>query len=430
MTAQPAELKVRIYIVENDAAVRRYFDAPSGVAGFYRGAVDGAIAVTPMRDVGSGYNRMTTTNILFHEYAHHFMLQYFPTAYPAWYIEGFAEYFATVEFLEDGSVRLGSPPEFRASSLRYGTWIRADRMLSNESENDHMTYAEGWLLVHLAANNAEVGAALSDYLNRLVRGETGREAYENSFGQSRRTVNRMMQRYLSRNRFSVSSYLLDPLPEDAVSITPMSDEEAAIALLAPRQPGHLEAAVRRAVEYYPNNPQAHVELARDIFHEGDFDGALARVEHALAIDPDNIDANILKGDILIVMARATENPEDPRWEESRTFIARANNAAPNNPSALASYFASFPDRNERPAIAVAALERAFNLVPQNDDIRFLLATEYVEQGRLDDAVRIATPLAQNPHGTGYTEPAQAILAQARAGDAETIPEAEASESGS
>jgi len=41
-------------------------------------------------------------DVLFHEYAHHFMYQYFANTYPAWYVEGFAEFVSTAAF-EDGA---------------------------------------------------------------------------------------------------------------------------------------------------------------------------------------------------------------------------------------------------------------------------------------------------------------------------------------
>lgn len=410
--AEPAELKVRIFMVADAAAVQRYIGAGSDVAGFYYGSVNGPLAVVPRDDLGFGFDRINPRAILFHEYTHHFMLQYFSAAYPAWYVEGFAEYFATVRFRDDGAIEVGLPPVYRTRSFEYGRWVSADRMLSNEIENDHMTYAQGWLITHFAATDPEIRAMLSDYLTRLRDGETGREAYTASFGSWDRSFDRVLRRYLARNRFPASALQLDPIPAEAISITEISDEEAAIVLLQPRSSGEMHSEVLRVVEHYPNNPQAYVELALDHFADEEFDEAMALVDHALALQPDHVEANIAKADIMLAMAENSEDPESPYWEQSREYIIRANNAEPNNPSALGSYYMSFSDRESRPESAVAALERAFVLVRQNVHFRLILAEEYLAQERYAEALNIITPLARNPHGGEMIERAQSIMTAA------------------
>ena len=61
----------------------------------------GAIAVVPRNTGTDGV--FTGQLVLFHEYAHHFMLQYAPAAYPAWYVEGFAEVVSTASFERKGA---------------------------------------------------------------------------------------------------------------------------------------------------------------------------------------------------------------------------------------------------------------------------------------------------------------------------------------
>ena len=60
---------------------------------------------------------MSGETILYHEYAHHFMIASLTRrAYPLWFTEGFAEFFGGVQFKEDGSVLLGTPANHRAWS--------------------------------------------------------------------------------------------------------------------------------------------------------------------------------------------------------------------------------------------------------------------------------------------------------------------------
>ena len=69
---------------------------------------------------GATATRISTADvILFHEYVHHFMLQHFSVAYPAWFVEGYAELFSNTRFERDGTIvdRLLRRPS-RASPLR------------------------------------------------------------------------------------------------------------------------------------------------------------------------------------------------------------------------------------------------------------------------------------------------------------------------
>ena len=95
-----------------------------GAAGFYLPQMNPA-AFTPVRDnkwSDSIIKRDSRTDldprsVLFHEYAHAFMLQNYPTAYPSWYREAFAETVATIDLRPDGTFHVGNPPNWRADAL-------------------------------------------------------------------------------------------------------------------------------------------------------------------------------------------------------------------------------------------------------------------------------------------------------------------------
>jgi tetratricopeptide (TPR) repeat protein len=410
--APPAELKVQIFLVADSNEIAEYA-GNSGVGGFYVPSTRGPFAVVPQQDLGRGFDRMESESILFHEYTHHFMLQYFATAYPSWYVEGFAEYFMTATFRSDTEVDVGLPPRIRARWFLYGEWQNVERMLSNEHTNTGMTYAQAWALVHLAANNEEVRQMLSSYLTEIVAGQPGSDAYDVSFGNWSRSLNFVLRRYVASNRFAAARFELDPLPDNAITIAPINEQEAYLMMLRGRRTNRAEGALRAATQNFAQYPQSHAELA--IFHvrNRDYDEAIESADRALALDPNNIDANVARADAMIGQARASEDDDNPLWEASRSFIIRANNANPNNPDALASYYASFPVRETRPAIAVSALERAYQLMPQSGAIRLIMAEEYLAQERYDQAILAANPLAQTPHEDASTERARAIIATAR-----------------
>ena len=98
----------------------------SDVAGFYDAGIEEIRAVTSaakgrqrQRDVESTERAFDARLILFHEYTHHYMLANNQSAFPAWYVEGFAEYLSTADFSAKGA-SVGKFTPNRASWLANG----------------------------------------------------------------------------------------------------------------------------------------------------------------------------------------------------------------------------------------------------------------------------------------------------------------------
>ena len=113
--------KLPIYLVASRRGLTQVRpDLPENVAGFYM-ATDEDIFGIALRD--------QTVNTLKHEYAHHFMMQNFSYPYPGWFVEGFAEYFATVE-IEKSRILVGKYNENRAYWLQAASWMPMTELLS------------------------------------------------------------------------------------------------------------------------------------------------------------------------------------------------------------------------------------------------------------------------------------------------------------
>ena len=115
-----------------------------------------------------GSNQELGNQILFHEYAHHFMMQNPTAPYPAWFVEGFAEYFATVRFTAR-KIDIGHSSRGRAYSVQEGQWLPMERLLSGgptglSEARGRAYYAQSWLLVHYFYSTPERQAALSRLL--------------------------------------------------------------------------------------------------------------------------------------------------------------------------------------------------------------------------------------------------------------------------
>ena len=148
-------VKVRIYEVATETDVQNAIGGDSGVAGFYHANSMGAFAVTP-RDMAFGVGSFTRELVLHHEYAHHFMLQYFPSTYPSWYVEGFAELIGSSTMMPDGRIAYGKPAKHRGDTLSF-FWVPVQDVLTKPADklNDFDLYGQGWALTHFLTFSKE-----------------------------------------------------------------------------------------------------------------------------------------------------------------------------------------------------------------------------------------------------------------------------------
>jgi hypothetical protein len=93
-SADSAANPVTVFVVDSSTGVEA-LSGDRNIAGFYLGRATGAVAFTPKRGMDGGLDPQL---VLFHEYAHHFLLSQATVAYPAWLSEGYAEFVATARF--------------------------------------------------------------------------------------------------------------------------------------------------------------------------------------------------------------------------------------------------------------------------------------------------------------------------------------------
>src|SRR5688500_4343027 len=108
-----------VYVVPGIVALQRLHRRPNA-RGFYIPRASGSVAFTPRRsglNSNGGADDLDAEKILLHEYAHHFVLQNYAGAFPAWFVEGFAEFNSTARFAKDGSIAFGIPASHRAGEL-------------------------------------------------------------------------------------------------------------------------------------------------------------------------------------------------------------------------------------------------------------------------------------------------------------------------
>ena len=198
--------KLTIYMVENSNAVER-LTGRKNLHGLYSPSSEGSFAITH-RKLAYYDNQLSGQMTLFHEYAHHFMFRNFPSAYPAWYREGFAEFVSTVEFDIDGAATFGLPSGYRAKHLRKSPPPMEKLLLADVGNIKPKVrapfYAWSWLLVHMLNSDPARAAQLRDYLARFAAG-AGPEQAAGAFGDLH-ALERSLEAYSKQRPQALEKY--------------------------------------------------------------------------------------------------------------------------------------------------------------------------------------------------------------------------------
>lgn len=413
--------RVTVYVVDDTGDVAK-LAGDRGVAGFYRPRAGGSLAIVP-RSAGSGeVGTLSAQAILLHEYAHHLMWSFWPhSVYPAWYVEGFAEFLGTAEFDKDGSVLFGTPPQYRGWGLLAGNALPIEKLLIadslklNDEQRDGL-YGRGWLLTHYLIYGGESRKGqLGGYMQAINEGKSPKEAAA-VFGDLRK-LDKELERY-KMGKFPRLRILAKGLPIGEIAMRKLTPGEAATmnarirtknGVTAKTAPGVFEAA-RKAAAPYPNDPGAQLVLAETAYDVRDYATAEAAADRALAADPRAIDGYVYKAMARMGVAVKAGDRSKETWSAIRKIIASGNKLDPDDPEPLILYYRSFVEAHQPPTQnAKLGLTTAFALAPQDPGLRLNTATLYLRDGRKADARALLAPLAYQPHSQGLALLAGALI---------------------
>jgi len=428
--------KVRVYVVPSLDQVQRAIGmVGSGVGGFYTVNEHGPFAVTPRR-TGADYGAFTPEVVLFHEYGHHFQLQYFPKAYPAWYVEGSAELYSTVDPRPDGKVIFGKAASHRGQSLAYARWVPIATLLTQPADNypkDGDFYGQSWLLTHYLTFSPTRQGQLTSYLRAMVAGKTAKEAAA-VFGDLD-VLSGELRRYFEAANFPAK---VVPMAVPDKVVQKLRVLSAAEAELIPetiafrdhdfseiekdkdREKEKVEreknlVGLRRKVARLGNDPYALRLLADAEFVSGNFAMSRAAVERLLAVDPNNVGGLYRKSTLLLEDAEKAGDADRTKLaKEARTLAVRANRVDNDDPQPLVAFYQSYAVSGERPTPdALRSLRAAVEAVPQDGRVRWMLVEALASTSRYKEAAAVIEPLAFDPHKSPSRERALKRLEELR-----------------
>jgi hypothetical protein len=420
VSAPPAPNKLHVYIVDGHDDLTRIHPLPAGIAGYYIATPDGVAALV------DGRAEMNGNEILLHEYAHHFMMQYRPGVYPAWYIEGFAEYFATVRFTPR-RIDIGNFSQGRVGSIVEGRWLPMEQMLTVEPmtlnrEAMQIYYAQAWLLVHYFFSSAERQAMLQRYLDAM-RGDNPQGALQAATGMTPEAFTQELRRYIAGG--SIRYRQLERTPGEtppAVTIAtlpPGANDlmlyEAALRIGVSDEKGReYLPLIRAAAARHEGDPFAQRVLAHAELLYGDAAAADRLLDALLAANPNDAELMYFKG--MRFLTAAERDDWDTNARAARTWFTRAHHADANHYQTLLRYAESM--HRERDYVSENSsniLMLAHDLAPQVSAITINAAALLMARGEYGQAAGLLRPLAADPHNPGLAQTARQLLEQALAG---------------
>lgn len=413
---RPPLRKLEVYLADGAGDMRRVYPGlGSNIAGFYRAGVGGTFAMAQMYDGG-----LQADDVLFHEYAHAFMLENFPAAYPAWFTEGWAEYFMTAEVSPERA-KIGGYNENRVYWLFAAGWIPIEDLVSKsyaqiQPHQRHLYYSQAWLLMHYMRSDEARAEQLNKAVRAIAEGTPPAKAIEEASGKSLAEINRALKNY-RKLQILLLANPVDKPPAVEVSALPPSADDILLYDLRFRDASPSDKdidgleEIRKRAAKWPGDRLAELTLARAEFAYGEPAAGEAIVKRWLARKPNDVEALYVAG--VGRLDAGDRNPAERKalYKAGRADLMKAYKLDDTDYRLLLAYVRSrtvepnFPTEND-----ITAQLTARAMAPTVDEASIMAGAMLIHRGRKDEAQRALAIVANNPHGGKLALQARALLA--------------------
>ena len=440
--------KLDIFLAEGQRGMNRAYPGIGGsVAGFYS-SNDGRIYAVVNTQAISG------DVVLFHEYGHHFMFQMRSNAYPSWFVEGFAEYYATAD-VRRPRVQFGRHHPGRMSALNLGanSWARMEDVLTwrytpSGRYPAYLYYAQAWGMTHYFMSTPERTQMLGQYLSAVIGGQGSVEAMQAATGRTPEQLQNDVRMYLSGTINMLTPEI--EIPEAEVTITTLSPAESALAWLDLRLDG--ERVIEEPIDDDGRTRKSDAQKAREAReraeHRADlirdalsvsarFPGdraallasakahrllnnpatALTTLQPLLSDSSTDADALRLAAHAMLDQINAETGFETAQALRRRAsgYLARAMDAKPLDFRIYMGLNETRRSQSTYPtANDISTLEVVWALAPQSFDGRLRLGEAYLARNLNAEAILVLGAVANSPHRSARTRRAREMIATARA----------------
>jgi hypothetical protein len=424
--AKTSPMKMTVYLLDSRATLQSVYGASStSLAGFYTTTRFGAVAFVPRLKSESAYD-IDSELVLYHEYAHHFMLQYYPAAYPTWYVEGFAEYFGATQFRKS-EIQVGRIAMHRVPSLALEAWLPMEKLLTltyhkkdkvSDTEMQQL-YAQGWLLTHYLFSSEQRQGQIGQYALHLNKGLPHAEAFQKAFQTDFATLGKELSSYYRDGKLIYRRLTITKLPDTSLTVRALGPEEEALLLpvaklrmgLAKDKQAEFNTKFNAALTPYAATETGRLAQAEWENRFGDSANVQPLLDPVLIAKPDHAHALAVQAYAAYRLSlKAEGEAKAAAIRAARTWAIKANRAAPETPLPLMLNYLSYRREEKGPtANALIGLEQAWALMPQDSYLSVLTATGVALASRKEDARFYLRSLINNPHGGNGAASAQALM---------------------
>lgn len=420
---RPASVRLTIFLVNGQVGALMGDPGATSARGFFEYGPNGPMAVVERAD-GRGRFAIDADTILFHEYTHHFMHQYFPGAYPPWFVEGFAEFYSTIDFDDEGRATYGNPALHRVNDLYNGPKWPVERLLNSDTsgldaEAASSFYGRAWLLTHFLTFASDRAGQLDRYIKLINEGADPMDSAVRAFGDLN-VLESDLNEYLKKRKL-VARRELEATPVTAnIDVLTLAPDDAALVfdrlqIMTRPEAKQLESVIADLEAMrtkFPNSAAAAALLAEARYLKQDYEAARASAAAAVAIKPGDALALLYGGRAEAKLLAAENVQDEEKWKLARSWIVRANRIEPENPYPLYAYYMSFLEQGVAPRqIARDGLAKAFTIAPTDPEIRMAMIQLLISENELEAAVQLLKPIAYQPHGGEAANWARALMTQ-------------------
>ncbi len=413
------------------------------------GGIDAMAGMKGPHDSGITFGEkameMSAESLLYAGYAQHYLLTYFPAAYPRWYLDGFGQIFATFAVKGEGTLEFGRTPNGALAVMHeFGPYpikdVLDDAYLTERPHKTGWTPIHAWMLTHFLFFSDTRRPQLRQYLAARADGADPATAAR-VFGDQKQLAHELGSYFATRKpylqitydgskieqpivrrlreseaafvrgRLELGARVVIPSPPPAGTAPDVAKAIARARDEALRQRTAWLDGLRRDAARWSGEPEAQLLLAEAECRSGNPDQCLAAAKRAEAIAPN--DPRVLVWKAIAMVGQAAALPAAERTGQlaaARALIVRANETDHEAIGPLLAYYESFARAGEAPTVsAIDGLQKAMEEVPAAPETRLELANALVQRGQVAVARPVIMPVAVGAYSTPERPAARALL---------------------
>lgn len=407
-----------VVVFKNRSAYQPF--APANTAGYFQSGPDmNYIALSAEQNPADPF----PFSVIFHEFVH-FLVKNNLQDVPAWFNEGLAEYYSTLEVTDDErKVQIGLPIGYHLRALREQKLLPLQTLLAvdhdsahyNEKNKRSVFYAQSWALVHylLLGNDGKRRPQFNKFLGLLLARNPIEESFQQAFQIDFATLEKELKEYVNRRTYpgQVATFERKLEFDAEIQSAPLTEAESQFylgdLLLHIHDLDRAEKYLQQAVKLDANLSIAEASLGMLYMRRNNFAEARRHLERAASGDTRNY---LVHYYYAVVLSRegmdaggliARHSPET--LAKMRDELKKTIELSPNFADAyrlLAFVNLAAGDKTDE---SVTLLRRAIALEPGEPQHKFMLAQVYMRKRDfkaarqlLEGVVRVGTAQLKAP----------------------------------